>query len=145
MRKYHSFHPNRWNNDYYRLTERGYRHLVLYWYLESAPESHPTGLYCILPESMAAHTKIPVHDVFAILGDLEVVRLIRWDPNAHIVWVLASCEGQYRWKQGPDNPIPYKDKRIKEARQHIKSLPSSPLVDEFLQSYPFLGAEEVAQ
>jgi hypothetical protein len=144
VRKDHYFSPAKWTKELRRAIKLSRDHGLVYLFLESAPESHRTGLYFVTAASIAALTTVPEDDVRRIMGDLEKAGLLHWDEAADVVWLPAVCGEQYRWMGGTGAE---KDNRTVEGRKHVAALPDSYVVRLFLDVWPVFreGASEGAR
>lgn len=144
MRKDHFSLPVKWTREFRRALKLGDVHFKTYCYLESAPESHATGIYFVTVAAIAAMVIEDQDVVGAALDDLQRVGLILWDAEADVVYVHAVCAEQFRWRS--DGKPKEADKRVLEARNHLRNLPDTPLLATFLNRWPVFaeGASEGA-
>ena len=117
MRKEHFTPPAKWTREFRLALRLSDVHLKVYAYLESAPESHPTGIYFITLAAIAEMTGEERETVAGIVDDLERIGLVMWDAAASVVWVPCVCGEQYRWTHRP--------RRKTGARRDSKSADSS--------------------
>ena len=133
MRKDHYSAPVKWTREFRQALKLGDLHFKLYTYLEGGPESHATGLYFVTPAAIGEMIREDRTAVLTGLDDLERVGMILWDRAADVVLVHAVCAEQYRWK----NPNPKgEDRRVAEARGHLRALPRTALRDLVLGRWP---------
>lgn len=146
MRKDHYVAPVKWTREFRQALKLSDLHFKVYAYLEGGPESHATGIYFITPAAIAEMVRDDRESVLLALDDLEQAGLILWDQAADVVLVHAVCAEQYRWR----NPNPKgEDRRIAEARSHLRALPKTALRELFLGRWPIFqddreGASEGA-
>ena len=138
MRKEHFTPPAKWTREFRQALRLSDAHLKVYTYLESAPESHPTGIYFITLAAIAEMTGEERVTVAKIVDDLERCGLVMWDAVASVVWVPCVCGEQYRWTHRPQRKTG-EDYRLIEARKHLDDLPPSRLVNLFRQAWPIFG------
>ena len=138
MRKDHYLPPAKWTRQFRQALRLSDVHLKVYAYLESAPESHPTGIYFITLAAIAEMTGEERETVAGIVDDLERIGLVMWDAAASVVWVPCVCGEQYRWTNRPRRKTE-EDYRLIEARKHLDDLPPSRLVNLFRQAWPIFG------
>jgi hypothetical protein len=143
MRKEHLQPPAKWTREFRQALRLSDAHFKVYSYLESAPESHPTGLYFITLSAIAEMTGEDREAVAQIVDDLERIGLVMWDAVASVAWLPCVCAEQYRWSNRPQRK-PEEDYRLIEARKHLESLPPSRLVALFRQSWPIFDRPEGA-
>lgn len=144
MRKDHFSHPAKWTREFRQALRLSDAHLKVYAYLESAPESHPTGLYFVTLAAVAEMTGEDREAVARIVDDLERIGLVFWDDVASVIWVPCVCAEQYRWTNRPQRKT-QEDYRLIEARRHLDSLPPSRLVSLFNQAWPIFASEGATQ
>lgn len=144
MRKDHFTPPAKWTREFRQALRLSDAHLKVYAYLESAPESHPTGLYFITLAAVAEMTGEDRETVARIVDDLERIGLVFWDAMASVIWVPCVCAEQYRWTNRPQRKT-QEDYRLVEARRHLDSLPPSHLVLLFNQAWPIFASEGATQ
>ncbi len=142
MRKEHFHAPVKWTREFRQALRLSDAHLKVYAYLESAPESHPTGIYFITLAAVAEMTGEARETVAKIVDDLERTGLVLWDAVASVIWVPCVCAEQYRWRQRPTRK--QDDFRLIEARKHLDNLPPSRLVALFRQAWPIFDVREGA-
>jgi len=143
MRKDHYLPPAKWTRQFRQALRLSDVHLKVYAYLESAPESHPTGIYFITLAAIAEMTGEERETVAGIVDDLERIGLVMWDSVASVVWVPCVCGEQYRWTNRPRRKTE-EDYRLIEARKHLDDLPPSRLVNLFRQAWPIFTPGEGA-
>lgn len=143
MRKDHYQPPAKWTREFRQALRLSDAHLKVYLYLESAPESHATGIYFVTLGAVAEMLSEERETVAKIVDDLERIGLVMWDSAASVVWVPCVCAEQYRWTNRPNRKHEH-DYRLIEARRHLNSLPTSRLVALFLQAWPIFGTGEGA-
>ena len=141
MRKDHYLPPAKWTRQFRQALRLSDVHLKVYAYLESAPESHPTGIYFITLAAIAEMTGEERETVAGIVDDLERIGLAMWDAAASVVWVPCVCGEQYRWTNRPRRKTE-EDYRLIEARKHLDDLPPSRLVNLFRQAWPIFTPGE---
>ena len=141
MRKEHFTPPAKWTREFRQALRLSDAHLKVYTYLESAPESHPTGIYFITLAAIAEMTGEERVTVAKIADDLERCGLVMWDAVASVVWVPCVCGEQYRWTHRPQRKTG-EDYRLIEARKHLDDLPPSRLVNLFRQAWPIFTPGE---
>jgi hypothetical protein len=141
MRKDHYTTPAKWTREFRQALRLSDLHLKVYAYLESAPESHPTGIYFVTLAAIAEMTGEERDTVVKIVDDLERIGLVMWDAAASVVWVPCVCGEQYRWTNRPQRKTA-EDYRLIEARKHLDNLPPSRLVNLFRQAWPIFTQGE---
>ena len=144
MRSDHYLPPAKWTREFRQALRLSDAHLKVYAYLESAPESHATGIYFVTLGAVAEMLREERETVAKIVDDLERVNLLFWDAEASVVWVPCVCGEQFRWtnRAGRDRS---RDFRLTEARRHLDNLPPSPLADLFRHRWPIFGEEAPTQ
>ncbi len=143
MRKEHYFPPAKWTREFRQALRLSDVHFKVYLYLESAPESHATGIYFITLGAVAEVLREERETVAKIVFDLERLNLIFWDAEASVVWVPCVCQEQFRWSTRA-NRDRARDFRLTEARRHLDNLPNSRLVDLFRHRWPAFSQGEGA-
>lgn len=134
MRKDHYTRPVKWTREFRTAIKLGDVHFKVYAYLESAPESHATGLYFITVSAIAEMVREDRDIVASILDDLDRCGLALWDQEASVVYVPCVCAEQFRWKD--DGKPKESDKRVLEAKSHLRNLPATRLLAAFLARWP---------
>ena len=142
MRKEHFHPPAKGTREFRQALRLSDAHLKVYAYMESAPESHPTGIYFITLAAVAEMTGEERDTVAKIVDDLERTGLVMFDSVASVIWVPCVCAEQYRWSQRPTRK--HDDFRLIEARKHLDNLPPSRLVALFRQAWPIFDVREGA-
>jgi hypothetical protein len=143
MRKEHFHPPAKWTREFRQALRLSDAHLKVYAYLESAPESHPTGIYFVTLAAVAEMTGEDRETVAKIVDDLERTGLVMFDSVASVIWVPCVCAEQYRWTRRPSRKAT-EDYRLIDARRHLDNLPPSRLVSLFRQAWPIFDAREGA-
>lgn len=133
MRRDHFSSPAKWTKEFRRAVKMSHLHLAVYSYLESAPESHRTGIYFITSATVAEMVRAERDLVVQAMEDLEESGMIHWDQENDVVWIPCVCAEQFRWKHGTGSAS---DNKTVEARKHIAALPHSRLLELFLANWP---------
>ena len=121
-------------------------HVLVALYLITGPSAHMSGIYYLPFAAITEHTGIGAAKVKRILTDLERLGFCRYDPAASLIWVVTMG----RWQMGAKWYGTGRDSRLKNVQLHLRGLPRSVLVAEFLDHYgisldaPSEGASEGA-
>lgn len=111
------------------VEDYGRDHLLVAINLFTAPQAHMSGLYwCPLPH-IAEQVALNVDDVDRIIADLEREGFCRFDRDTQMMWVVAMM--RYQVGENPRDT----DNRVRSTVRHIKGLPRSILIGEFLDHY----------
>ena len=139
MRRDHYSSPSKWTKEFRRAVKMSHLHLAVYAYLESAPESHRTGIYFITPATVAEMVCADRDAIVQVMEDLEEAGMIQWDQATDVVWIPCVCAEQLRWKHGTGSAA---DNKTVEARKHLATLPRTRLLELFLANWPVFDGGE---
>lgn len=100
-------------------------------YFMTSPLSHMSGLYYCPISETARHTKTSIVRVKELLDELQKKEFCEFDDDMQIVWVTNMARYQYQI----DDLNNTKDNRIKGLIAHLRGLPDTYLLPQFLDYY----------
>ncbi|EIC23285.1 hypothetical protein [Thiorhodovibrio frisius] len=140
MRSYATIDPARWMKDYRTAIRLGSVEFKTLIFCETAPESHPSGLYFITSAAVASMIEEPTDLVDLAFDNLDRAGLLLRDPEWQLVYLPGYCARQFgKWR---DTERASRDWKTVSIKRHIASLPPSHLVGLFLESWPIFTPEE---
>lgn len=123
------------------LEQHGPRTLLVAVYLQTAPESHMSGVYMMPASQLSRHLRLTTKQAETELQKLIDCRFIQYDWDTELVWVVDMAKDQV----GQGRRLNPRDNKTKNVVRYLRGLPSTPLVDAFLERYPLDLCPEVQQ
>ncbi len=113
-------HPDFWSNNKVAGllgSEGGIECVLLLLYLQTCPESHPTGLYVLDHDNARQRTQL-THNFYDVLDRLsETYKLVVVDPDSDWIFVKGMCVSNYGWPK-----IEVKSQKA-VVQEHLKTVP----------------------
>jgi hypothetical protein len=130
MREFAKVAPRFWTGETGRIIRaQGPDSLVVALYLLTAPHANMLGLYYLPIPFICHETGLPHDRVSSAMDGLASCDFLRYDHQRELVWVRQMAHFQI----GPS--LKPADKRVAGIHTLIKSIPPSPLVEQFIHHY----------